>query len=93
MYLLFYHMVDFPSQTFLLQSNPLILIVLAFCRWFLVRLMSLFVRRPFPPISQTERQQGCQMAKFDPFLSLDCAWVEGVGAQRNGSNFAIWQPC
>ena len=29
-------------------------------------------------------------AKFDPFLSLDCARVEGVGAQ---SNFAIWQPC
>ena len=29
-------------------------------------------------------------AKFDPFLSLDCARVEGVGAQ--GSNFAIWQP-
>ena len=25
------------------------------------------------------------MAKFDPFLSLDCARVEG-------SNFAIWQP-
>ena len=25
-------------------------------------------------------------AKFDPFLSLDCARVEG-------SNFAIWQPC
>ena len=22
--------------------------------------------------------QGCQMAKFDPFLSLDCARVEGV---------------
>ena len=22
---------------------------------------------------------GCQMAKFDPFLSLDCARVEGVG--------------
>ena len=36
-------------------------------------------------------QQGCQMAKFDPFLSLDCARVEGVGAQskeRKGSNFA-----
>ena len=35
--------------------------------------------------------QGCQMAKFDPFLSLDCARVEGVGAQskeRKGSNFA-----
>ena len=35
--------------------------------------------------------QGCQMAKFDPFLSLDCAMVEGVGAQskeRKGSNFA-----
>ena len=35
--------------------------------------------------------QGHQMAKFEPFLSLDCAWVEGVGAQskeRKGSNFA-----
>ena len=34
-------------------------------------------------------------AKFDPFLSLDCARVEGVGAQskeRKGSNFTIWQP-
>ena len=34
---------------------------------------------------------GCQMAKFDPFLSLDCARVEGVGAQSKemkGSNFA-----
>ena len=31
------------------------------------------------------------MAKFDPFLSLDCARVEGMGAQskeRKGSNFA-----
>ena len=31
------------------------------------------------------------MAKFDPFLSLGCARVEGVGAQskeRKGSNFA-----
>ena len=31
------------------------------------------------------------MAKIDPFLSLDCARVEGVGAQskeRKGSNFA-----
>ena len=27
-------------------------------------------------------------AKFDPFLSMDCARVEG-----GGSNFAIWQPC
>ena len=35
--------------------------------------------------------QGCQRAKFDPFLSLDCARVEGVGGK--GSNFAIWQPC
>ena len=25
--------------------------------------------------------EGCQMAKFDPFLSLDCVRVEGVGAQ------------
>ena len=34
---------------------------------------------------------GRQIAKFDPFLSLDCARVEGVGAQskeRKGSNFA-----
>ena len=32
------------------------------------------------------------MAKFDPFLSLDYARVEGVGAQskeRKGSNFAV----
>ena len=26
-------------------------------------------------------EQNCQMAKFDPFLSLDCARVEGVGVQ------------
>ena len=35
--------------------------------------------------------QGCQMAKFDPFLSLDCHREEGMGAQlqeRKGSNFA-----
>ena len=38
-----------------------------------------------------EGHQGCKMAKFDPFLSLDCARAEGVGAQskeRKGSNFA-----
>ena len=32
------------------------------------------------------------MAKLDPFLSLDYARVEGVGAQskeRKGSNFAV----
>ena len=28
-------------------------------------------------------QQGCQMAKFDPFLSLDCARVEGEGKERD----------
>ena len=31
------------------------------------------------------------MAKFGPYLSLDCAKVEGMGAQskeRKGSNFA-----
>ena len=36
-------------------------------------------------------KQCCRMAKFDPFLSLDCARVEGAGAQskeRKGSNFA-----
>ena len=37
--------------------------------------------------------QGCQMAKFDPFLSLDYARVEGVGADskviqgKEGINF------
>ena len=38
-----------------------------------------------------DKAQCCQMAKFDSFLSLDCARVEGVGAQtkeRKGSNFA-----
>ena len=42
-------------------------------------------------VMQVSSHQGCQMAKFDPFLSLDCARVEGVGAQskeRKGSNFA-----
>ena len=35
--------------------------------------------------------QCCQIAKFDPFLSLNCARVEGVGAQSKEStesNFA-----
>ena len=50
------------------------------------------------PINQTEiasvggdSMHGCKMAKFVPFLSLDCARVEGEGAQskeRKGSNFA-----
>ena len=34
------------------------------------------------------------MAKFDLFLSLDCARDEGVGAQskeRKGSNFAVYR--
>ena len=61
-------------------------------------------------LSCSSVHHGCQMAivrfgdrmaplrfaaKLDPFLSLDCARVEGVGAQskeRKGSNFAIWQP-
>ena len=28
--------------------------------------------------------QGCQVAKIDPFLPLDCARVKGVGAQSKG---------
>ena len=35
-------------------------------------------------------------AKFDLFLSLDCAPTPSTLAQskeRKGSNFAIWQPC
>ena len=31
-------------------------------------------------------RQGCQMAKFDPFLSLDCARAQSK--ERKGSNFA-----
>ena len=34
---------------------------------------------PPPRYSYRPYQQGCQMAKFDPFLSLDCARVEGAG--------------
>ena len=30
----------------------------------------------------TASAHGCQMAKFDPFLSLDCARAEGRGAIR-----------
>ena len=47
--------------------------------------------RPFTLLTTACANQGCLMAKFDPFLSLDCARVEGVGAQskeRKGSNFA-----
>ena len=43
-------------------------------------------------VVKSDIKQGCQMAKFDPFLSLDCARVEGVGVQskeRKGSNFAV----
>ena len=35
-------------------------------------------------------------AKYDPFLSLDCAPTPSTLTQskeRKGSNFAIWQPC
>ena len=38
----------------------------------------------------------CYNAKFDPFLSLDCAPMPSTLAQskkRKGSKFAIWQPC
>ena len=38
----------------------------------------------------------CYAAKFNPFLSLDCAPTPSSLAQskeRKGSNFAIWQPC
>ena len=41
--------------------------------------------------NQVRSGRGCQMAKFDPFLTLDCTRLEGVGAQskeKKGSNFA-----
>ena len=49
------------------------------------------VRHSCIQVGQSGYKQGCQMAKFDPSLSLDCARVEGVGAhskERKGSNFA-----
>ena len=36
-------------------------------------------------------KQRCQMAKFDPFLSLDCARVEGVGRNRRKGRDQILQ--
>ena len=42
-------------------------------------------------VADVPEQNCCQMAKFDPFLSLDCVGVEVVGVQskeRKGSNFA-----
>ena len=38
----------------------------------------------------------CYTAKFDPFLSLDCAPTSSTleqSKERRGSNFAIWQLC
>ena len=37
----------------------------------------------------------CYAAKFDPFLSLDCAPTHstlGQSKEKKGSDFAIWQP-
>ena len=45
----------------------------------------------FAHFERTASSQCCQTEKFDPFLSLDCARVEDVGAQskeKKGSNFA-----
>ena len=39
--------------------------------------VQLLVQNSFEP---TDYRQGCQMATFDPFLSLDCAGVEGGGS-------------
>ena len=36
------------------------------------------------PLSLTLYGQGCQMAKIYPFLSLDCARVEGMGGAIQG---------
>ena len=49
--------------------------------------LALWARRTMAPLH-------CA-AKFDPFLSLDCAPMPSTLAQSNerkGSNFAIWQP-
>ena len=50
------------------------------------RCLALWARRIMAPLRYT--------AKFDPFLSLDCAPTPSTLAQskeRKGSNFAIWQ--
>ena len=44
-----------------------------------------------PGVQRKVGEQGCQMEKFHPFLSLHCARMEGVGAQSKegkGSSFA-----
>ena len=46
----------------------------------------------YPDCAEVLLRLGCQKAKFDPFPSLDCARVEGVGVEskeRKGSNFAV----
>ena len=37
-------------------------------------------KAPKPSERETGSKQGCKMAKFEPFLSLDCARVESGGA-------------
>ena len=64
--------------------------VVDFLPWMYVYEFIMQAKRP-DPIQVSQRRQGCYMAKFDPFLSLDCARVEGMGAQskeRKGSKFA-----
>ena len=41
--------------------------------------------------SQADLAQCCQMAKVDPFLSLDCARVEGVGRNARKGRDQILQ--
>ena len=49
-------------------------------------------KRDINQIRQTvSKRQGCQMAKFDPFLSLDCARVEGVGCNPKKGRDQILQ--
>ena len=38
-----------------------------------------YVKSRAVKLSKTQKEQCCQMAEIDPFLSLDCAKVEGWG--------------
>ena len=42
-------------------------------------------------VGEWKKGKGCQKAKFDPFLSLDFAGVEGVGAQSKKGRYQILQ--
>ena len=62
------------------------------CQMAIARFLELYV---FGPLGLWTMAPIRYAAKFDPFLSLDCALTPSTLAQskeRKGSNIAIWQP-